>query len=198
MALSTVFYSINSPDISPLLCSSGLFSALLGHTTMYLFMNVSLSPDIILCGWVGLKHQPATSSCPRAAPLVQSEGWSGLIFVPQNELHLMTLRSYSSSSSSPPCRSHATQSISRWAKCVAREELYLTTVCSSCSRSSPFSSACRSCATSIAKSQGMKQAVSDQQSAQSEVRTAKWTLSDELVLVLLFLLLLLVHTAHLT
>ena len=24
---------------------------------MYIFMKVSLSPDIILCGWLGLKHQ---------------------------------------------------------------------------------------------------------------------------------------------
>ena len=39
------------------LCSSGLNSALLALSTMYLFMKVSLSPDVILCGWLGLKHQ---------------------------------------------------------------------------------------------------------------------------------------------
>ena len=40
------------------LCSSGLFfSALLVLSTIYLFMKVSPSPDIILCGWLGLKHQ---------------------------------------------------------------------------------------------------------------------------------------------
>ena len=34
----------------------GLISALLVLSTLYLFMNVSLSPDIILCGWLGLEH----------------------------------------------------------------------------------------------------------------------------------------------
>ena len=39
------------------LCSSCLVSALLVlSTTMYLFMKVSFSPDIILRGWLGLKH----------------------------------------------------------------------------------------------------------------------------------------------
>ena len=37
--------------------SSGLTSALLVLSTMYLFMKVSLSPDVILCGLLGLKHQ---------------------------------------------------------------------------------------------------------------------------------------------
>ena len=52
MALSTVFYSINSPDNSPLSHSvlPVLFLALLVLSTMYLFLKVSLSPDIILCG----------------------------------------------------------------------------------------------------------------------------------------------------
>ena len=40
------------------LCSSGLPSALLVPSVIYLFMKVSLSPDVILCGWLGLKHQP--------------------------------------------------------------------------------------------------------------------------------------------
>ena len=40
------------------LCSSGLMSALLVVTTVYLFMKVFFSPDIILCGWLNLiKHQ---------------------------------------------------------------------------------------------------------------------------------------------
>ena len=39
------------------LCSSGLISVLLVLSTVYLFMEVSLSPDLILCGWLGLKHQ---------------------------------------------------------------------------------------------------------------------------------------------
>ena len=38
-------------------CSPGLISALLVLSTIYLFVKVSLSPDIILCGWLGLKHQ---------------------------------------------------------------------------------------------------------------------------------------------
>ena len=28
---------------------------------MYLFLKVSLGPDIILCGWLGLKHQLTNS-----------------------------------------------------------------------------------------------------------------------------------------
>ena len=39
------------------LCSLGLISALLVLSSIYLLMKVSLSPDIILCGWLGLKHQ---------------------------------------------------------------------------------------------------------------------------------------------
>ena len=59
MALSTLFHSINSPDNSSLfsLSSSVLNSALLVLSTIILFMKVSLSPDVILCGWLGLKHQ---------------------------------------------------------------------------------------------------------------------------------------------
>ena len=52
MALSTVFHSINSPDNSPFssLCSSGLISALLVLSTIYLFTKVPSSSNIILCG----------------------------------------------------------------------------------------------------------------------------------------------------
>ena len=39
------------------LCSSGLISALFVISTIHLFMKVSFSPDIILFGWLGLKHQ---------------------------------------------------------------------------------------------------------------------------------------------
>ena len=51
MALSTVFHSINSPDISSLshCCSSGLISALLVLSTKYSFMKVSFNSGIILC-----------------------------------------------------------------------------------------------------------------------------------------------------
>ena len=38
------------------LCSSGLHSALMVLSTIYLFMKVSLSPDVIPCGLLGLKH----------------------------------------------------------------------------------------------------------------------------------------------
>ena len=38
-------------------CSSDLISALLVLSTKHLFMKVSLSPDIILCGWLGSKHR---------------------------------------------------------------------------------------------------------------------------------------------
>ena len=54
MALSAAFYSIHSPDNSPLSYSVVpvlilLYLSLVLSTT-YLFMKVSLSPDIIICG----------------------------------------------------------------------------------------------------------------------------------------------------
>ena len=55
-ALSTVFYSINSPDNSPF--SHPVLPFLgLHYWPFQLSMKVSLSPDIILCGWLGLKHK---------------------------------------------------------------------------------------------------------------------------------------------
>ena len=58
MALSAEFHSINSPDNSPL-SPSVLPVLFLPYWSfqLYVFMKVSLSPDIILCGWLGLKHQ---------------------------------------------------------------------------------------------------------------------------------------------
>ena len=52
MALSTVFHFIHSPDNSSPSHSvlPVLFLALLDLSTIYLFLNVSVSPDIILCG----------------------------------------------------------------------------------------------------------------------------------------------------
>ena len=54
MALSTVFHSINAPDNSPLSHSvlpvTSRISTLLVLSTIYLFLKVSFSPDIILCG----------------------------------------------------------------------------------------------------------------------------------------------------
>ena len=38
------------------LCSSGVVSVLLFLLTAYLFVKIALSPDIILCDWLGLKH----------------------------------------------------------------------------------------------------------------------------------------------
>ena len=72
VALSTVFHSINSPDNSPFshsvllvlslpswsfLCLPGPFSAFLVLSTMYLFMKVSFSPDIISSGSLGSEYQ---------------------------------------------------------------------------------------------------------------------------------------------
>ena len=45
------------------LCSSGLISALFVLSTIHLFMKVSFSPDIILFGWLGLKHQLTNWYC---------------------------------------------------------------------------------------------------------------------------------------
>ena len=39
------------------LCSSGLISAWMVFSTIYLFVKISFSPDVIFCGWLGLKHQ---------------------------------------------------------------------------------------------------------------------------------------------
>ena len=51
-AVSTVFQSLNCPDNSPFSDSVllGLISALLVLSTLYLFMKVSFSPDIIPSG----------------------------------------------------------------------------------------------------------------------------------------------------
>ena len=51
LALSTVFHSANSPNNSP------LFHSVIPVFQIYLFMKISFSADIILCGWLGLKHQ---------------------------------------------------------------------------------------------------------------------------------------------
>ena len=52
------FHKFSRPLSAFSLCSSGLISALLILSIIYLFMKVSVSPDItILCGWLGLKHQ---------------------------------------------------------------------------------------------------------------------------------------------
>ena len=59
MALSTVFHSINSPD-NPLPSHSVflvLFLPYWSFWTIYLFMKVSFSPDIIASGWLGSMHQ---------------------------------------------------------------------------------------------------------------------------------------------
>ena len=61
-----LFHKFARHLIAFLLCFSGLFSALLvlstiylfmKVSTIYLFMKVSLSPDIISCGWLGSNHQ---------------------------------------------------------------------------------------------------------------------------------------------
>ena len=60
MALSAVSRSINSPDNSPLSHSVLLLVLFLAYRSFqlhHLFMKVSLSPNVILCGWLGLKHQ---------------------------------------------------------------------------------------------------------------------------------------------
>ena len=57
MSLSTVFHSINIPDNSPL--SHSVLPVLfllcwsLQQLYDYLWMKVSFSPDVILCGWLG-------------------------------------------------------------------------------------------------------------------------------------------------
>ena len=55
MALSTVFHSINSPDNSPF--SHSVLPVLFLPYWSFQFMEVSLTPDIILCGWLSLRLQ---------------------------------------------------------------------------------------------------------------------------------------------
>ena len=45
------------------LCSFGLISALLVFSGRYFFTKVSFSPDIILCGRLGLKHELTNKPC---------------------------------------------------------------------------------------------------------------------------------------
>ena len=51
------FHKFSWQNSASSFCSSDLISALLVLSTIYLFMKVFLSPDMILCGWLGLKHQ---------------------------------------------------------------------------------------------------------------------------------------------
>ena len=44
------------------LCCSGLMFALLVTSTIHLFMK-DPSPDVVLCGWLGLKHRLTHSLC---------------------------------------------------------------------------------------------------------------------------------------
>ena len=55
------FYKFSRQLSAFSLCSSGFISALLVLSTVYLFKKVSLGPDIVLCGWLGLKHQLSLS-----------------------------------------------------------------------------------------------------------------------------------------
>ena len=56
--LNCISFHIFSQQLSAFsLSSSSLISAILALSTVYLFMKVSLSPDVILCDWLGLKHQ---------------------------------------------------------------------------------------------------------------------------------------------
>ena len=60
MALLTVFHSINSPDNSPLSRPVlSVYFCLIGPFNYISPMKVSLSPDVILWGSLGLKHQLA-------------------------------------------------------------------------------------------------------------------------------------------
>ena len=52
MVLSTVFSSINSPSVLLV-----FFLPCWSFQLYYLFMKAFLSPDTLLCGWLGLQHQ---------------------------------------------------------------------------------------------------------------------------------------------
>ena len=57
------FHKFSQQPFAFSFCCCGINSALLVLSTVYLFMKVSLSPHIILCGWLGLKHQLTKYQC---------------------------------------------------------------------------------------------------------------------------------------
>ena len=56
MALSTAFHSLIFPGITPL-SHSVLLVLFLPYWSFQRYMFLCVSPDVILCGWLGLKHQ---------------------------------------------------------------------------------------------------------------------------------------------
>ena len=61
------------------LCSSGLFSALLVLSTLYLFMKVSFSANIIPSGWLGSKHLLTNYQCEQWSGTLRAMSW--LVFL---------------------------------------------------------------------------------------------------------------------
>ena len=75
---NSISFNKFSQQLSPFsLCSSSLKSALLVLSTIYLFMKVSFSPDIILCGWLGLKHQIPNYLTEIQLPFTYHFPWKG-------------------------------------------------------------------------------------------------------------------------
>ena len=81
------------------LCSSGLTSALLVLSTIYLFMKVSSSPDIILSGWLGSKRQWTNQLIPPSLSLSVSREASPvtcnfcvLVGLPRTSVYLLLVR----------------------------------------------------------------------------------------------------------
>ena len=73
--LSAEFYSINCSNNYSLSHSVLLF-LFLPYWSFHLYVsiiNVSLSPDVILCGWLGLKHQVTNSTPPLSFTLCLGE-----------------------------------------------------------------------------------------------------------------------------
>ena len=72
-------------------CSSGLISALLVLSTTYLFMKVSLSPDIILCSLLGLKHQLTNNLMDEIQDILMKEVVRilGFFFSAENEASIL-------------------------------------------------------------------------------------------------------------
>ena len=72
------FHKVSRQHHAFSLCSSGLISALLVLSTIYLFLKVSLSPDMIICGWLGLKHQLTNKLTVRVTTLWNTSRQSDL------------------------------------------------------------------------------------------------------------------------
>ena len=75
MALSTVFLFINSSDNSSLSLFFLSYFYLIGPFNYFFVLSVFFSPDVTLCGWLGLKHQLTLLVSQGSGPVQQAMAW---------------------------------------------------------------------------------------------------------------------------